>query len=242
MANSTNGASTPPTDGRPVEATAELAVNGVKLLGEAIIPGASLLVEKHVGAGLLATATAVLGGAGLGALMGPFGYILARYGASAASYWLSVQPPPPANGTTTRLAQSAINAAQEATQALRAFRTQAAPATQGAFAQAPASQAQAFAQPQAPAGQAQAGDPFDAFVRGVTYAQNVVQSLRNFPTPPPSAPPTPPQGSPQVGPDIAALTAERVAASAVETAAAAVRATEALQEEFREFRRQMRRD
>jgi hypothetical protein len=74
--------------------------NGVKLLGESLVPGASLLLEKHITAGVMLGALGVIGGAAFGRVFGPLGYILARYGASAISFSQSVQdpPPPPPNG------------------------------------------------------------------------------------------------------------------------------------------------
>jgi hypothetical protein len=84
--------------------------NGVKLLGEAVVPGASLLMEKHIAAGLGATALGVLGSAALGSFLGPLGYILGRYGTSAAAFALSVQPPP-TNGTAATAQAVAESAA-----------------------------------------------------------------------------------------------------------------------------------
>ena len=69
--------------------------NGVKLLGEAVVPGAALLLEKQLSAGLVLGTLGVLGGAALGSVFGPLGYVLARYGASAVSFSQSIQDPPP---------------------------------------------------------------------------------------------------------------------------------------------------
>ena len=81
--------------------------NGVKLLGESVVPGASLLLEKHITAGVLLGALGVIGGAAFGKMFGPLGYILARYGASAISFSQSVADPPPPTTTTNGGASSA---------------------------------------------------------------------------------------------------------------------------------------
>jgi hypothetical protein len=85
MANGTNG--DPPLPA--------LASNGIKLLSEAVIPGGSLLLEKHIGSGVGAAAVGILGGAVMSAVFGPLGYLLTRVGASAVSYSAAVAPPPP---------------------------------------------------------------------------------------------------------------------------------------------------
>jgi hypothetical protein len=73
--------------------------NGVKLLGESLVPGASLLLEKHITAGVMLGALGVIGGAAFGRMFGPLGYVLARYGASAISFSQSVADPPPPTTT-----------------------------------------------------------------------------------------------------------------------------------------------
>lgn len=113
--------------------------NGVKLVGEAVVPGASLLLEKHISAGLLAAGVGVLGSAALGSLLGPIGYVLGRYGTSAASYALSLEQPPPSDDVKQAIKEStdalakatAVNAEairrtmQEHTQTMQNFATMA---------------------------------------------------------------------------------------------------------------------
>src|SRR6266446_3538501 len=110
---------TPPT---PPTLDIEVLNNGVKLVGEAIVPGAALLMEKNVGSGLAFTALGELGGMAAGSVFGPLGYILARYGASAASFAQSIQPPPQ-NGPTAK-------AVQENTAVVREFLARVAPPPQ----------------------------------------------------------------------------------------------------------------
>jgi hypothetical protein len=101
----------PPTDPPPEKLDIQVLNNGVKLVGETIVPGASLLLENHVGGGLTYAALGVLGGMALKSAFGPLGYILARYGASAASFSQSLQPPPPENGSKTQQIAAATGAA-----------------------------------------------------------------------------------------------------------------------------------
>jgi K+-transporting ATPase c subunit len=93
-----NGMVPPTTDPASTESnTLDIQVlnNGVKLLGEAVVPGAALLLEKQLSAGLVLGTLGLLGGAALGSVFGPLGYVLARYGASAVSFSQSIQDPPP---------------------------------------------------------------------------------------------------------------------------------------------------
>jgi hypothetical protein len=60
--------------------------SGVKLIGETVLPGASLIAEGRWGQGVLLAALGILGGAAGGALLGPLGYLAVRFGASAVSY------------------------------------------------------------------------------------------------------------------------------------------------------------
>jgi hypothetical protein len=90
---STGGGGTPSTNGNNQIDIPGLN-NGVKLLGEAVVPGASLLLENHIGAGVLVGAAGLLGGAALGSAFGPLGYLLGRYGASVVSFSQSLQTAP----------------------------------------------------------------------------------------------------------------------------------------------------
>jgi hypothetical protein len=81
MANGTTPV-TSPNDDPPLPA---LASTGIKLLSEAVIPGGSLLLEKKVSSGVGAAAIGILGGAAMGAVFGPLGYLLTRVGASVVS-------------------------------------------------------------------------------------------------------------------------------------------------------------
>jgi len=90
MSNGTTPAPSP-NDDPPLPA---LASTGIKLLSEAVIPGGSLLLEKKVGSGVGAAAVGILGGAAMGAVFGPLGYLLTRVGASVVSYSSAIAPPP----------------------------------------------------------------------------------------------------------------------------------------------------
>jgi len=90
MANGTTPV-TSPNDDPPLPA---LASTGIKLLSEAVIPGGSLLLEKKVSSGVGAAAIGILGGAAMGAVFGPLGYLLTRVGASVVSYSSAIAPPP----------------------------------------------------------------------------------------------------------------------------------------------------
>jgi hypothetical protein len=86
------GTSTPATGTSGLDI--EVLNNGVKLVGEAVVPGASLLLERNVSGGLAMAALGVIGGMAAGSVFGPLGYVLARYGASAASFSQSLEPSP----------------------------------------------------------------------------------------------------------------------------------------------------
>src|ERR1700722_6540767 len=78
-----------------------IASNGLMLLSEAVIPGGSLLLEKKVAGGLGVAAGGLIGSALMGAVFGPLGFLLTRYGASALSYASAVATP---RTTTTSVA------------------------------------------------------------------------------------------------------------------------------------------
>jgi hypothetical protein len=101
----------------------EVLNNGVKLVGEAVVPGASLLLERNVGGGLAMAALGVIGGMAAGSVFGPLGYVLARYGASAASFSQSLSPSPKdAKDDPAAVAAAATTAATTA--AMREMRAQ----------------------------------------------------------------------------------------------------------------------
>lgn len=169
--------------------------NGVKLVGEALVPGASLLLEKHIGAGLLLGSAGLLGGAALGAAFGPLGYLLARYGASALSFSQSLQQPPPATPANGALVTATVNtnkAVQALAQTVQAqaqtaqANTEAMRETlamQGVLRSAQAAQpvAPAFtAAPVAPAFTAAPTDIIQETNKAVQETNRVVQSLAGF--------------------------------------------------------------
>lgn len=101
----------------------EVLNNGVKLVGEAVVPGASLLLERNVGGGLAMAALGVIGGMAAGSVFGPLGYVLARYGASAASFSQSLSPlPKDAKDDPAAVTAAATTAATTA--AMREMRAQ----------------------------------------------------------------------------------------------------------------------
>jgi len=123
--------------------------NGVKLLGETLVPGASLLLEKHIGAGLALGAIGVLGGAAFGSAFGPLGYVLARYGASAVSFSQSLEqpPPPPKDGPSTKQMVSEVRAMRNDIASVASAFTRMAPPAQPTPFAAPGGVAPAFAAP-----------------------------------------------------------------------------------------------
>jgi hypothetical protein len=77
-----------------IDQNTQATSNGLKILGEFVaLPGISLLAEGRVGEGALYAGLGVLGGWLGGLLLGPLGYLMVRYGASAASYYASFQQP-----------------------------------------------------------------------------------------------------------------------------------------------------
>jgi hypothetical protein len=74
--------STPSPDEPQDESSSEILTNGVKLVGEAILPGASLLLDGDVPDGLIHTVL----GYGAGAVFGPLGLLVV----AADSYSKSV--------------------------------------------------------------------------------------------------------------------------------------------------------
>jgi hypothetical protein len=119
------GTSTPATGGTG-GLDIEVLNNGVKLVGEAVVPGASLLLERNVGGGLAMAALGVIGGMAAGSVFGPLGYVLARYGASAASFSQSLNPlPKDAKDDPATVTAAATTAATTA--AMREMRAQMAP-------------------------------------------------------------------------------------------------------------------
>jgi hypothetical protein len=97
---------TPPPPPPPFAAVS----NGIKLIGEVLLPGASLLAEAQIAKGALFTALGVVGGYAGGSLLGPLGYFLLRYGASAMSYYESIPPTTtPSNGNVNVLTQAVNN-------------------------------------------------------------------------------------------------------------------------------------
>jgi hypothetical protein len=155
------GPNTAPNGNSPDDKQLDIKVlnNGVKLLGETLVPGASLLLEKHIGAGLALGAIGVLGGAAFGSAFGPLGYVLARYGASAVSFSQSLeQPPPPPKDPNTKQMVNEVRAMRNDIASVASAFTRMAPpppqpapfAAPGTFAQPPAFAASGpFAQPPA---------------------------------------------------------------------------------------------
>jgi Family of unknown function (DUF6072) len=62
-----------------------MIANGVKILGEYVLPGGSLMLEGRVGAGLLHTAAGVVALSLLGPIAGPIGRLLVSANAFSAS-------------------------------------------------------------------------------------------------------------------------------------------------------------
>jgi len=124
MSNGTTGNNGTPVPNGDNKLDIQVLNNGVKLLGEAVVPGASLLLEKHIGAGLLMSGLGVLGAAALGTTFGPLGYILTRYGASAVSYSQSLKEPPPPD-SSKKVVEAVGQALRENTAVLRDMRTAA---------------------------------------------------------------------------------------------------------------------
>lgn len=125
----------PPDDSRQLDFP--VLNNGVKLVGEALVPGASLLLEKHIAAGVTLGAVGVLGGAAFGSVFGPLGYLLARYGASVLSFSQSMErPTPPATNGAASTAQ-VVNEVRAMRSDFATVARAFAPAAQ-AFATAPA--------------------------------------------------------------------------------------------------------
>jgi hypothetical protein len=125
MSNGTTGNNGTPVPNGDNKLDIQVLNNGVKLLGEAVVPGASLLLEKHIGAGLLMSGLGVLGAAALGTTFGPLGYILTRYGASAVSYSQSLKEPPPPPDSSKKVVEAVGQALRENTEVLRDMRTAA---------------------------------------------------------------------------------------------------------------------
>lgn len=74
-------------------------ISGMKVVGELLLPGASLLTEGRYGSGAIAAAAGVVGGMLFGTVFGPLGYVLARYGTSAVAFYESLLPAAPAPPT-----------------------------------------------------------------------------------------------------------------------------------------------
>jgi hypothetical protein len=88
--------------------------NGIKILGEFVaLPGISLLAEGRVGEGALYAGLGTIGGWLGGVMLGPLGYLLVRYGASAFSYYQSFVPPaqttPPSDAASAAGVQRMID-------------------------------------------------------------------------------------------------------------------------------------
>jgi len=106
------------------------------------MPGAALLLEKQLSAGLVLGTLGLLGGAALGSVFGPLGYVLARYGASAVSFSQSIQEPPKptVEETAKKTAEATVAAfrkAPEITSAVREMVARSMQAQPAAFTTAP---------------------------------------------------------------------------------------------------------